>query len=201
MKPASATSSNTSPTARRARPLLASEGDARHGRLPQAHARARRDHAGGRRCTPPIAGRGRLQSRAGHAGRSRDEGAGRGGDARGRARMARSRTSCSVRCCRAIPTTSATCSWKSAPAPAATNRRCSPATCSACIRATPSASAGRSRSSRSESDLGGYKEVIAAHRRHGRILKLKFESGGHRVQRVPVTERRAASTPRPARWP
>jgi len=40
----------------------------------------------------------------------------------------------------------------------------------------------------SESDLGGYKEVIARIAGAGAYSKLKFESGGHRVQRVPVTE-------------
>jgi peptide chain release factor 1 len=40
----------------------------------------------------------------------------------------------------------------------------------------------------SESDLGGYKEVIARVVGQGAFSKLKFESGGHRVQRVPVTE-------------
>ncbi|MEC5384498.1 peptide chain release factor 1 [Uliginosibacterium sp. H3] len=40
----------------------------------------------------------------------------------------------------------------------------------------------------SESDLGGYKEVIARVVGVGAYSKLKFESGGHRVQRVPVTE-------------
>jgi len=40
----------------------------------------------------------------------------------------------------------------------------------------------------SESDLGGYKEVIARIVGHGAYSYLKFESGGHRVQRVPVTE-------------
>lgn len=35
--------------------------------------------------------------------------------------------------------------WRSVPAPVATRRRSSPATCSACIRATPSARAGGSR--------------------------------------------------------
>ena len=58
------------------------------------------------------------------------------------------KANCRAPCCRAIRTTSATFSWKFAPAPAATSRRCSPATCSACMRATPSASAGRSKSSR-----------------------------------------------------
>ena len=42
--------------------------------------------------------------------------------------------------------------------------------------------------SASESDLGGYKEVIARIAGAGAYSKLKFESGGHRVQRVPVTE-------------
>ena len=42
--------------------------------------------------------------------------------------------------------------------------------------------------SESGSELGGYKEVIAKLIGQGAYSKLKFESGGHRVQRVPVTE-------------
>jgi peptide chain release factor 1 len=42
--------------------------------------------------------------------------------------------------------------------------------------------------SASESDLGGYKEVILRVVGQGAYSKLKFESGGHRVQRVPQTE-------------
>ncbi|HRK57244.1 MAG TPA: peptide chain release factor 1, partial [Burkholderiaceae bacterium] len=42
--------------------------------------------------------------------------------------------------------------------------------------------------SSSESDLGGYKEVIVRIAGQGAYSKLKFESGGHRVQRVPETE-------------
>ncbi len=42
--------------------------------------------------------------------------------------------------------------------------------------------------SASESELGGYKEVIARIVGGGAYAKLKFESGGHRVQRVPETE-------------
>jgi peptide chain release factor 1 len=42
--------------------------------------------------------------------------------------------------------------------------------------------------SQSPSDLGGYKEIIARIVGTGVYSKLKFESGGHRVQRVPVTE-------------
>jgi len=42
--------------------------------------------------------------------------------------------------------------------------------------------------SESPSELGGYKEVIARIIGQGVYSKLKFESGGHRVQRVPETE-------------
>jgi peptide chain release factor 1 len=40
----------------------------------------------------------------------------------------------------------------------------------------------------SESDLGGIKEAVLSVEGDGAYAKLKFESGGHRVQRVPVTE-------------
>jgi peptide chain release factor 1 len=40
----------------------------------------------------------------------------------------------------------------------------------------------------SESDAGGYKEVIAEINGEGAYSRLKFESGVHRVQRVPQTE-------------
>ena len=42
--------------------------------------------------------------------------------------------------------------------------------------------------SASESDLGGYREIIARIAGYGAYSRLKYESGGHRVQRVPVTE-------------
>ena len=42
--------------------------------------------------------------------------------------------------------------------------------------------------SSSDSDLGGYREVIVRVVGNGAYSKLKFESGGHRVQRVPATE-------------
>jgi len=42
--------------------------------------------------------------------------------------------------------------------------------------------------STSESELGGYKEAIVRIDGRGAYSKLKFESGGHRVQRVPQTE-------------
>ena len=42
--------------------------------------------------------------------------------------------------------------------------------------------------SASEGTMGGYKEIIAEVRGRGAFAKLKFESGAHRVQRVPDTE-------------
>jgi len=42
--------------------------------------------------------------------------------------------------------------------------------------------------SESEGEVGGYKEIIARIIGQGAYSKLKFESGGHRVQRVPDTE-------------
>ena len=42
--------------------------------------------------------------------------------------------------------------------------------------------------SESPSEIGGYKEIIARVAGTGAYSKLKFESGGHRVQRVPETE-------------
>jgi peptide chain release factor 1 len=40
----------------------------------------------------------------------------------------------------------------------------------------------------SEGTMGGYKEIIAEVKGRGAFAKLKFESGVHRVQRVPDTE-------------
>ena len=42
--------------------------------------------------------------------------------------------------------------------------------------------------SASPGDVGGYKEAIVRIVGHGAYSRLKFESGGHRVQRVPETE-------------
>lgn len=42
--------------------------------------------------------------------------------------------------------------------------------------------------SASDGDIGGYKEVVAAIRGDSVFARLKFESGVHRVQRVPETE-------------
>src|SRR5207253_7025583 len=40
----------------------------------------------------------------------------------------------------------------------------------------------------SEGSMGGYKEIVAEIRGRGAFAKLKYESGVHRVQRVPDTE-------------
>jgi peptide chain release factor 1 len=40
----------------------------------------------------------------------------------------------------------------------------------------------------SEGEMGGYKEIIASVSGEGAFGRMKFESGVHRVQRVPVTE-------------
>jgi peptide chain release factor 1 len=42
--------------------------------------------------------------------------------------------------------------------------------------------------SESAAELGGYKEIVLRIEGPGAYGKLRFESGGHRVQRVPVTE-------------
>jgi len=42
--------------------------------------------------------------------------------------------------------------------------------------------------SQSQSEMGGYKEIIAKIIGQNVFSQLKFESGGHRVQRVPLTE-------------
>ena len=42
--------------------------------------------------------------------------------------------------------------------------------------------------SANQSDLGGYREIICRIAGFGAYCRLKFESGGHRVQRVPETE-------------
>lgn len=40
----------------------------------------------------------------------------------------------------------------------------------------------------SENDLGGYKEIVASVSGKGVFARMKFESGVHRVQRIPATE-------------
>ena len=53
----------------------------------------------------------------------------------------------------------------------------------------------------SPGEHGGYKEIVAKISGRGAFSRLKFESGTHRVQRVPRPNRRAASILPPRRWP
>ena len=52
-----------------------------------------------------------------------------------------------------------------------------------------------------ETELGGIKEISFTIEGAGAYSRLKYESGVHRVQRVPETESGGASTPPPPRWP
>ena len=99
-----------------------------------------------------------------------------------------SRSCACISCPRTRPTRRAP-SWRCAPAPAATRRPCSPPTSSACTAATPSTHGWKTEIiSLSENDLGGYKEIVASISGKGVFARLKYESGVHRVQRVPATE-------------
>ncbi|UUZ56877.1 PCRF domain-containing protein [Massilia sp. H-1] len=118
-------------------------------------------------------------------------------------RVAYSSWTCKKCCCRKTSTTSATSSSRSAPAPAATRS----ALFAGDLLRMYTRFAERNRwqvemVSESASDLGGYREVIVRLIGNGAYSKLKFESGGHRVQRVLKPPKpRAAFTPRPAPWP
>ncbi len=122
------------------------------GDVREAVARVRRARPGGRQDQGLSRGRGRARRSGGADRRSQDrirdarDGRRRAADAR-RASASGSSRSCGSRCCRRTRWTSATSSSKSAPAPAATRPRCSPAICSACTSATPPSRAGRPRSS------------------------------------------------------
>ena len=50
-------------------------------------------------------------------------------------------------------------------------------------------------------ELGGFREASFGISGEGAFRHLQFESGGHRVQRVPAPRPRGASTPRPPRSP
>ena len=91
--------------------------------------------------------------------------------------------------CRRTRPIRATPSSKSAPAPAGRNRRCSPPTSTGCTPATPKRRGWKVESlDSSPSDLGGFKEVIFQVTGTDVYKRLKYESGVHRVQRVPATE-------------
>ena len=104
-------------------------------------------------------------------------------------------------CCSflATPATTRTCSSRSRPARAVTSPPSSRATCCACTCATPSAWAGRPRSSTPPSPNSAatrtYRSPSAPRAATARPspgqgvwARLKYEGGVHRVQRVPATE-------------
>ena len=98
------------------------------------------------------------------------------------------------------PNDERTSSSKFAPEPAATRRPCLPASCFACIRATRNRRGGASRCSKARPRPRRREGIVAAIQGDKVYSKLKYESGVHRVQRVPATERRAASTLRRRPW-
>ena len=113
---------------------------------------------------------------------------GRGRGDPGEAARGRAGAGAQAAAARLRPTSARRCS-RSAPAPAATRRRCSPATCCACTSAIAEEQGWKFELiSASSADVGGYKEAVASISGAGVFAKLKFESGVHRVQRVPATE-------------
>jgi hypothetical protein len=112
-----------------------------------------------------------------------------------------SRAICRSCCCRRTPTTSATSSSKSAPAPAATSRRCSPATCSACIHALRRAPAlaGRGRVGeriRPRRLQGSHRRIVG----NGAYSRSSSNPAATACSACRRPRRRAASTPRRAPW-
>ena len=70
--------------------------------------------------------------------------------------------------------------------------------CCGCTSAMQKTGAGSRRSSPGpRSGIGGFKEVIVTLKGSGAYSRLKYESGVHRVQRVPVTESRGGFIPQP----
>ena len=80
-------------------------------------------------------------------------------------------------------------SWKSAPAPAVTRRPFLPATCFRMYARYAEKKRWQLEIlSANPGEHGGYREIIARVEGKGAYSRLKFESGTHRVQRVPNTE-------------
>ncbi len=66
---------------------------------------------------------------------------------------------------------------------------CSPAICSRCIAAMPKHAGWKTEiMDASPTEMGGFKEVTLTLEGEGVYRDLQYESGGHRVQRVPETE-------------
>ena len=74
------------------------------------------------------------------------------------------------------------------PAPVVMRRRCLRVIYSACIPSTPNRNAGNSSHERVDGEMGGYREIVMRVSGDDVYSRLKFESGAHRVQRVPATE-------------
>ena len=89
---------------------------------------------------------------------------------------------------RTIRSTTATASSKSAPVPAATGARSSPANSSACTRYIERKGWKIELLSLADATLGGVKEAIFTVEGAGAFGEMRGESGVHRVQRVPATE-------------
>jgi peptide chain release factor 1 len=83
--------------------------------------------------------------------------------------------------------TSATCSWRFVPA-RARSPHCSPDLARMYLRHAERRGWRSEVMSENASDLGGYKEIVVRMEGDSVYERLKFESGGHRVQRVPATE-------------
>ena len=103
------------------------------------------------------------------------------------------------RCCPRTPPTKATSFSRCAREPAATRRRCSPATFSACTSNMPRRRAGRSRLlSMSEGTAGGYKEIVARDLRARRVSRGSSSRAASTASSAcPRPRRRGASTPPP----
>ena len=130
--------------------LLSDAGrDRRQGSVPRAVEGVRAARASGRGLRGLSAARARHRSVRGDADRA-NEPSSASSPKTSCASSSSSATRASARCSRIssrrIPTTTRTCSSRSAPGPAATKRRSSRAICSGCTAATPSGRAGASRS-------------------------------------------------------
>jgi len=111
------------------------------------------------------------------------------------------RANCAGSCCPRMRATTRTSSSRCAPAPGAMRRRSSPVSCSACTPATRKAGDSRWRClRRAPASTAATRRSSARIVGKGAFSLLKFESGTHRVQRVPATRHRGAFTPRRARW-
>ncbi len=92
-------------------------------------------------------------------------------------------------CCQKIQMTIAIYFWKFAPERAGTKPLFFPVIYHACIIAMRKGKAGQMKSiNENRGEHGGYKEIILRINGHNVYSQLKFESGTHRVQRVPETE-------------